>query len=153
MEQLNLFDLGVENTETPVIKTTSKKIIRASDMKVLQIKSFVYTLGIWHYEDGHWHTVSATIALLENNMVYFKDFFTYPFLYTFKNEQRAYKFYYENLNKLRKHGDSKGTIQTELKIHNELEDMYFCKDNMYGCFEYWNNNFNPKNTWKERYST
>ncbi|MBO5386858.1 MAG: hypothetical protein J6A59_01765 [Lachnospiraceae bacterium] len=150
MEQLSLFDVGlVEKKESK--KVSSEKIIRASDMKVLQIKSFVYTLEIWHYEDGHWHTVSSTIALLDNNMVYFKDFFTYPFLYTFKNEQSACKFYYENLEKLREHGDR--TIHTELKIHNKLEDMYYCKDNRYSCFEYWNNNFNPKNTWKERYAT
>jgi hypothetical protein len=41
MEQLSIFDLGIENKST---KQTSKKIIRAKDLKVIQIESYVYTL-------------------------------------------------------------------------------------------------------------
>ena len=148
MKQLSLFDYGIniKNTDN---KATSEKIIKASEMKVIKIESFAYTCGLWHYEDGHWHVITATIALLEENMVYLKEFMAYPFLYTFKTEQDTYKYYIEQLEKLRNHGKGRKEIQMKLNIHNKLEDMYYCDNNRYGCFEYWNNNFG-NNTWRTK---
>lgn len=142
MEQLSIFDLGVESIHT---ERTSEKIIRASELKVIKIESFLYTAGIWKFKDGSWHVIGATIAYLENNMVYLRDFAFYPFLYTFDSEQKAYKFYMENLYRLRNHGKGKDEIHAEINIHNEFKDMYYCDKNIYGCFEYWNNNFNSEN--------
>jgi len=142
MEQLSIFDLGVENKST---KQTSKKIIKAKDLRVIQIESYVYTLDkLWYYGNGKWHVVSSTIALLENNMVYFKDFFTYDFLYTFDSYKAACDFYYKNLEKIKTTVISENCIKQKLIIHNEFEDMYYCEKNIYSCHEYWNNNFNPR---------
>lgn len=147
MEQLNLFDLGMENQYT---EKTSEKIIKAPEMKVIKMESYAYTCSLWYYEErNYWHVITATIALLENNRVYLKEFTTYPFLYIFENEQKAYKFYVEKLNELRNHGKGSREIQVKLNIHNELEDMYYCEKNRYGCFEYWNNNFGD-NTVRKR---
>lgn len=149
MDQLSIFDLGIENSSS---ETTSEEVIRAKDMKVIQIESYVYTLDkLWYYGNGKWHVVSSTIALLEGNMVYFKDFFTYDFLYVFKTYKEAYKFFYENLEKIRTTDVSKNCIKQRLNIHNEFEDMYLCEKNRYSCYEYWNNNFNPDNSIEKRY--
>lgn len=149
MEQLSIFDLGMENINT---EKTSEEIIRAKDLKVLQIESYVYTLDkLWYYGNGKWHVVSSTIALLEGNMVYFKDFFTYDFLYTFKTYKETYKFFYENLEKIKTTDVSENCIKTRVNIHNEFEDMYFCEKNRYSCHEYWYNNFSDEGSIQKRY--
>lgn len=150
MEQISLFDIGLKDINNTNIERTSEKIIKASDMRILKIESFAFTTGCWHYGGGRWHVVTATIAFVEGNLIYLKEFSFYPFLYKFQNEQDAYRFYISHLEKLREHGKRRETIQCELDIHHELEDMYFCEKNKYGCFEYWNNKFNPENTWVKR---
>ena len=34
--------------------------------------------------------------------------------------------------------------------HYEFEEMYHCHSNEYGCFRYWNDNYNPDNAWDKR---
>lgn len=149
MDQLSIFDLGIENSSK---EATSEEVIRAKNLKVLQIESYVYTLDkLWYYGNKKWHIVSSTIALLEGNMVYFKDFFTYDFLYKFDSYKAACSFYYKNLEKIKKSAISENCIKQKLNIHNEFVDMYFCENNRYSCYEYWYNNFSDEGSIQKRY--
>lgn len=149
MDQLSLFDLGVKDTN---INQTSEKFIKASEMSVIDIHSFFYTMKLWYYEErNHWHVIFSTVVLLEDNMVYIKDFMVYPFLYKFDSYKKAYEFYYKKLDDFRNSGRRNNDIYKEINIHHELEDMYLCEKNKYGCFQYWNDNYNPNYSVLDRY--
>ena len=138
-EQLDIFSLGVENTN---ISNDDKDIIKSSELSILKIRSFLYFREGWLYDDGHWYVIFATIALLDNNMVYVKEFFSYPFLYTFKSSKAAYKCYDDMINRCFEYSHGKLSVFREIPIHNEFVDMHRCKDNEYSCYEYWYRNFN-----------
>ena len=143
MEQLSIFDIGIE--KTPVIEQTSDKI-DLSSWEIIRQESFMYTRDGWLNRDGTWHVIFASVALLDNCTVFIKEWFTYDFAYTFKDMNSAYSFYANKLAKIYEYSDTKLGVFKKINIHPELGTLYYCKDNMYGAYEYWNNNFNPGNS-------
>ena len=87
------------------------------------------------------HVIFSTVALLDNNMVYVKEFYSYPFLYIFKNSRAACKCYDDMINKCFEYSHGKLSVFREINIHNNFVDMFRCKDNEYSCYEYWHRNF------------
>lgn len=137
--QLDLFTLGMIDTNIPM---ETKDIIKSNEFSIINIRSFLYFREGWLYDDGHWHVIFATVALLDNNMVYVKEFFSYPFLYTFKSSKAAYKCYSDMIDRCYEYSKGKQSIFREVNIHNDFVDMYKTKDNEYSCHEYWHRNFN-----------
>lgn len=137
--QLDLFNLGMIDTNIPI---ETKDIIKSNEFSIINIRSFLYFREGWYYGNGHWHVIFATVALLDNNMVYVKEFFSYPFLYTFKSSKAAYKCYSDMIDRCYEYSHGKQSIFREVNIHNDFVDMYKTKDNEYSCHEYWHRNFN-----------
>ena len=139
-KQLDLFSLGMINTNIPI---ETKDIIKPNELSIIKIRSFLYFREGWYYpEDKRWHVIFATVALLDNNMVYVKEFFSYPFLYTFKSSKAACKCYSDMIDRCFEYSHGKLSVFREINIHNDFVDMYKCKDNEYSCHEYWHRNFN-----------
>lgn len=139
-EQLDIFSLGIEN---PNISNDDRDIIKSSELSIIKIRSFLYFRDGWYYpNDKRWHVIFATVALLDNNMVYVKEFYSYPFLYTFENSRAAYKCYSDMIDRCYEYSHGKLSVFREINIHNDFVDMYQCKDNEYSCYEYWHRNFN-----------
>ena len=138
--QLDLFTLGLVDTNIPM---ETKDIIKSNEFSIINIRSFLYFREGWYYpNEKRWHVIFATVALLDNNMVYVKEFFSYPFLYTFKSSKAAYKCYSDMINRCYEYSHGKQSIFREVNLHNDFVDMFKCKDNEYSCHEYWHRNFN-----------
>lgn len=121
-EQLDIFSLGVENTN---ISNDNKDIIKSSELSILKIRSFLYFRDGWLYDDGYWHVIFAAIALLDNNMVYVKEFYSYPFLYNFKNSRAAYKCYDDMINRCYEYSHGKLSVFREINIQGRKVLRYY----------------------------
>ena len=129
--QLTIFDIDVEQEN----KHPISEVIYSNEMNVIKIESFLYMREAWRYERNHVHVVTSTVALLQGCMVYFKDFFQYPFLYIFDNMTQAFEFYISKLIKLHTDAGS-GQLKIQLDVHHDFEDMHYCGGNEYGCSRY-----------------
>lgn len=146
MDQLSLFDLGVKDTN---IKQTSDKL-DLSNREIIMQESYMFFNYKWHYDDGHWHMIFASIALLDDYTVIVDDWYTYKFAYIFEKKEKALKYYNQRLEKIKEYLNYDSGVCRKINIHRDLETMYYCYGNVYGCFQYWNDNYNKDNTWDKR---
>ena len=94
-------------------------VMRKEDMKVVKERNFIETCNDSRI------LISATVKLLENNMVYWNDFYTYHFLEKFETEKDAEKRYDIELNKILNNPNV--LRRFEVNVPAELKDMYLCK--------------------------
>ena len=147
MDQLSLFDLGVKDTN---IKQTSEKL-DLSTREIIISESYLFFSYKWQYDDGHWHIIYASIALLDDYTVVLNDWYSYQFAYTFTNKEKALKYYIQRLTKIKEYLNYDSGVCKKINIHYEFEEMYHCHSNEYGCFRYWNDNYNPNYSVLNRY--
>ena len=108
------------------------KVMRADEMKILKERNFVEICTDSRI------CISATVKILEGNIVYWKEWFTYPFLDVCKTEKEAEKSYKEHLEKIT--AQLYQPPRFEVNITSELEDVYLCKNGSWSNYEYAKNN-------------
>lgn len=111
-------------------------VIRASDMAITSQRTWGYVRDC----DGWFMT--ATLATVNENMVYAKHWMCYPFMYIFQNSKDAEACYKKCLKKITQ--DEYNTWPyKEMPEQIPLEDMYHCEDNRYSGWEYAERNGKP----------
>jgi hypothetical protein len=101
------------------------KVIRKEEMKVTKEQGFIR-----EWNNGNWE---ATVKILENNMLYYKEFCCYPFLEIFTTPEKVEKRFREKCNEIMK--DINGNvIKSDVDIM--LEDMYKTKNGNWSCYTY-----------------
>ena len=60
-----------------------------------------------------------------NNMVYVKEFYSYPFLYNFKNSRTAYKCYDDMINRCYEYSHGKLSVFREINIQGRKVLRYY----------------------------
>ena len=134
--QMTIFDLL--KPEEPQTEPESQycekeyRVIRTDEMKVIHERNFVEICTDSRI------CIMATVKLLEGNMVYYKEWYTYPFLDACESEKEANKRYTEHLNNIL--NALYQPPRFEVNIPVELEDMYLCVNGNWSCFEYTNYN-------------
>lgn len=103
-------------------------VIRADEMKVIKERNFIEICS-----DGR-ICISATAKLLEGNMVYWSEWYTYPFLEVCRNETEANKHYSERLNNIL--NKLYQPPRFEVNIPVELKDMYLCANGKWSSYDY-----------------
>jgi hypothetical protein len=131
--QIELLDylknIGHEDSKNKIPQEKQEyQVIRIKDMKVIRERNFVEICTDSRI------CISATVKLLDNNMVYWSEWFKYPFLDIGKSEKEAEKQYKEHLKNIsdRLHQPPR----FEVKVPVELEDMYLCVNGIWSCDTY-----------------
>lgn len=104
------------------------RVTNASDMQVIKERNFIEICNDSRI------CISATVKLLRGNMVYWKEWYTYPFLDICKSEKEAEKCYKEHLDNIlsRLHQPPRFEVNSPV----ELEDMYLCVNGIWSCDTY-----------------
>lgn len=104
------------------------KVIRASELHTIKERNFVRPTF------DNRVLLSATVKLLENNMVYYKTWMCYPFLEFSKTPSEAEKLYKDELNKILYEVDGKKAF--EVSITDEIKDMYLSQTKLWSNYDY-----------------
>jgi hypothetical protein len=104
------------------------KVIRKHKMHVIRERSFIRPTF------DNRVMLTATVKLLEGNMVYYERWMCYPFLEILKTENEAEKFYSNTLKKIMEEVD--GIKAFETNIHVELQDMYLSQTKLWSNYRY-----------------
>ena len=132
--QMSIFDFlqsdipQKEPQEEPQCDQSQYRAIKVDEMKVLQEQNFVEIC------DDSRICISATVKLLDNNMVYWSEWFTYPFLDICKSEKEAEKQYKEHLKNITDRLTQPPRFEVSIPV--ELEDMYLCVNGIWSCDTY-----------------
>lgn len=103
-------------------------VTKSSDMQIIQERNFVEICTDSRI------CISATVKLLKGNMVYWKEWYTYPFLDICKSDKEAEKCYKEHLDNIL--SQLYQPPRFEVTIPVELEDMYLCVNGIWSCDKY-----------------
>ena len=101
--------------------------IRKEEMKVLKEDNFIENCKDERI------LISATVKLLEGNMIYFSTWYTYHFLEKLKDEKSAQKRYKEILGEIESEMNDK---RFKANVPVELKDMYMCQSGIWSEYEY-----------------
>ncbi|MDW5300737.1 MAG: hypothetical protein SA378_11485 [Sedimentibacter sp.] len=104
------------------------KVIRVKDIRIINEKNFIRLVS-----DSRGR-LEATVKLLDNNMVYSKKWYQYPFLEILNNEKDAEKKFEEKLYELTH--DINDTVLDETDISIEMKDMYLSKTGLWSDYQY-----------------
>lgn len=133
--QLELFDY-LDSTEADKPEVSQEeliyRVIKSSNMQVIRERNFVEICTDSRI------CISATVKLLKGNMVYWSEWYTYPFLNICNSEKEAEKCYKEHLDNILR--DLYQPPRFEVNIPVELEDMYLCVNGIWSCFTYTDHN-------------
>lgn len=104
------------------------QVIKANDMIVIRERNFVEICTDSRI------LISATAKILSGNMVYWKEWFTYPFLDICKSDTEADERYNKHLENIERQLYQPPRFEVNVPV--EIEDMYLCVNGIWSCERY-----------------
>ena len=130
--QMSMFDfIKTEEPQAEPKPQKDKEIyksIKVSEMEVMQERNFVEICTDSRI------CISATVKLLKGNIVYWNEWYTYPFLNVYMSQAEAEKQYNEHLNNIMSRLTQPPRFEVDTPV--ELQDMYLCVNGNWSCEDY-----------------